>query len=77
MTRRRLADAQSLQACLALALDLVVVWRVMTLTNRGRAVPDIPCTVFFEEAEGGPSIAIITAPTSPQQPRSLREAMAG
>lgn len=46
---RRLADAHSLQACLA--LDLVVAWRVMTLVKRGREVPEIPCTVCFAEAE--------------------------
>jgi hypothetical protein len=46
---RRLAYADSLEACLA--LDLVVAWRVMYLAKLGRETPDIPCTVFFEEAE--------------------------
>jgi hypothetical protein len=46
---RRLADAQSLQACLA--LDLVVAWRVMHLAKLGRETPQLPCSVFFEAAE--------------------------
>lgn len=46
---RRLGNADSLQACLA--IDLVVAWRVMYLTKLGRETPDIPCSVFFEEAE--------------------------
>ena len=46
---RRLADAESLQACLA--LDLVVAWRVMYLAKLGRTTPQIPCSVFFAEAE--------------------------
>ena len=46
---RRLGDADSLQACLA--IDLVVAWRVMYLTKLGRETPAIPCSVFFEEAE--------------------------
>lgn len=46
---RRLGTADSLQACLA--LDLVVAWRVMYLAKLGRETPDVPCSVFFAEAE--------------------------
>ncbi len=46
---RRLADADRLEACLA--LDLVTAWRVFHLTKLGREAPEMPCTVFFEEAE--------------------------
>jgi len=46
---RRLADAGNLQACLA--LDMVVAWRVLYLTHLGRKMPDLPCSVFFEEEE--------------------------
>jgi len=46
---RRLADAGNLQACLA--LDMVVAWRVLYLTHLGRQTPELPCSIFFEEAE--------------------------
>jgi hypothetical protein len=71
---RRLADAESLHACLA--LDLVVAWRVMHLAKLGRATPDVPCTVFFEEAEWR-ALACYHHRTStpPATPPSLGEAM--
>ena len=71
---RRLGDANSLQACLA--LDLVIAWRVMDLAKRGRETPDIPCTVFFEEAEWQ-ALACYhqRSPTPPETPPTLGEAM--
>jgi len=71
---RRLADAHSLQACLA--LDLVVAWRVMTLVKMGREVPEIPCTVFFAEAEWQ-ALACYHhhTTTPPATPPSLGEAL--
>jgi hypothetical protein len=46
---RRLDDAHSLEACLA--IDLVVAWRVYWLTMAGRETPDIPCNQFLSEEE--------------------------
>jgi len=71
---RRLGDADSLEACLA--LDLVVAWRVMDLTKRGRETPDVPCTVFFEEAEWK-ALACHhqRSPEPPATPPTLGEAM--
>jgi len=46
---RRLAEAGNIQACLA--LDLIVAWRVLYLTQQGRQTPEVPCSVFFEEEE--------------------------
>ncbi|MGF1613629.1 MAG: IS4 family transposase [Gammaproteobacteria bacterium] len=71
---RRLGNAESLQACLA--IDLVVAWRVMDLTKRGRETPDIPCTVFFEEAEWQ-ALACHhrQSPQPPETPPTLGEAM--
>jgi hypothetical protein len=46
---RRLDDANSLEACLA--IDLVVAWRVYWLTMAGRETPDIPCDRFLNEDE--------------------------
>jgi hypothetical protein len=45
-TRTRTTSATA-----TLAIDLVVAWRVMRLTMLGRATPDVPCTVYFEEYE--------------------------
>lgn len=71
---RRLADAKSLEACLA--LDLVVAWRVMHLAKLGRETPDVPCTVFFEEEEWQALCCYHQrTPTPPENPPSLGEAM--
>jgi len=71
---RRLSDADSLQACLA--IDLVVAWRVMDLTKRGRETPEIACAVFFEEAEWKAlHCHHHRSPTPPETPPTLGEAM--
>ena len=46
---RRLEDADSLEACLA--IDLVVGWRVHWLTQVGREKPDTPCDQILKEEE--------------------------
>jgi len=46
---RRLDDAKSLQACLA--IDLVVAWRVFWLTMAGREQPDTPGDQLLSEDE--------------------------
>jgi hypothetical protein len=71
---RQLGHADSIEACLA--IDMVVAWRVYHLVKLGREVPDVPCTVFFEEAEWKALVTFITKdPYAPKQPPSLREAM--
>ena len=71
---RRLGDAESLQACLA--IDLVVAWRVMDLSKRGRETPEVPCTVFFEEAEWKAlHCHHHRSPIPPETPPTLGEAM--
>ena len=71
---RRLADPESLQACLA--LDLVVAWRVMDLVHRGRETPDLPATVFFDEEEWQ-ALYVFAHRTSaiPETPPNLATAM--
>ncbi len=44
---RRLDDAHSLEACLA--IDIVVAWRIYWLTMLGREKPDIPCDEILSE----------------------------
>lgn len=71
---RRLGDADSLQACLA--IDLVVAWRVMHLTKLGRETPEVPCSVFFEEAEWKALVCHQQrSPDPPETPPTLGEAM--
>jgi hypothetical protein len=72
--QRQLGTAESIEACLA--LDLVVGWRIFHLAKLGREIPDVPCTVYFEEAEWKALLAYVTHnPTPPKQPPSLRQAL--
>jgi len=72
--QRQLGAADRIEACLA--IDLVVAWRIFQLAKLGREIPDVPCTVYFEEAEWKALVAYVTHnPTPPEQPPSLREAM--
>jgi len=72
--QRQLGSAERLEACLA--IDLVVAWRIFHLTKLGRETPDVPCTVYFEEAAWKALMAYVTKdPVPPAQPPSLREAM--
>jgi len=72
---RQLGNAATIEACLA--IDMVVAWRIYHLTKLGRECPNVPCTVFFEEAEWK---ALLThaarQPVPPDQPPPpLGEAM--
>ena len=71
--QRQFADVNSIEACLA--LDMVVAWRIFHLTKLGREVPEVPCTVFFEDAEWKALIFYKTQnPIPPENPPTLREA---
>jgi hypothetical protein len=70
---RQLGGADSIQACLA--IDMVVAWRVYHLAKLGRETPNVPCTVFFEEAEWKALLTFVTKqPVIDGEPPSLREA---
>jgi hypothetical protein len=72
--QRQLGSADSIQACLA--IDMVVAWRIYHLTKLGREVPEVDCTVFFEEAEWKALVAYKTQnPLPPAKPPTLREAI--
>jgi hypothetical protein len=72
--QRQLGAADRIEACLA--IDMVVAWRIHHLTKLGRETPDVPCTVFFEEAEWKALSAYIKKdPIPPAEPPSLREAI--
>jgi len=72
--QRQLGSADRIETCLA--IDMVVAWRIYHLTKLGREVPDVPCTVFFEDAEWKALVAYKTQnPIPPEKPPKLREAI--
>ena len=58
MENRQLGCANRLEACRA--IDLVVAWRIHHLTKLGRETPDVPCSIYFEEAEWKALTASVT-----------------
>lgn len=65
---RRLDDANSLEACLA--IDLVVGWRVHWLTQVGREKPDTPCDQILKEEEWRVLSAWATGTAAQSAPRA-------
>ena len=71
---RQLGSANRLEACLA--IDLVVAWRIHHLTKLGRETPDVPCSIYFEEAEWKALTTFVTKKPIPEdKPPTLREAI--
>jgi Domain of unknown function (DUF4338)/Transposase DNA-binding/Transposase Tn5 dimerisation domain len=71
---RQLGSADRLEACLA--IDMIVAWRIFHLTKLGRETPDVPCSVFFEEAEWKALYCFVRQdPRPPDQPPTLKEAV--
>lgn len=71
--QRQLGNAERIESCLA--IDMVVAWRIFHLTKLGRETPDVPCTVYFEEAEWRALTTYITrSAVPPKQTPTLREA---
>jgi hypothetical protein len=48
----------------AIALDVVLAWRIQLLTLLGREVPELPCEVFFDDWE----VRVLEALRQPQSP---------
>ena len=72
--QRQLGSADRIEACLA--IDLVVAWRIYHLAKLGREVPDVPCTIFFEEFEWKALHTHLTqTPVPPEKPPTLRQAL--
>jgi len=70
---RQLGTADRIETCLA--IDMVVAWRIIYLTRLGRDTPEVPCTVYFEEAEWKALSAYVTQnPVAPEKTPTLREA---
>ena len=68
---RQLGNAERIEACLA--IDLVVAWRIAHLTKLGREVPDLACTVYFEEVQWQALLVYATHQHPPAHPPKLRE----
>jgi hypothetical protein len=72
--QRQLGSADSLEACLA--IDLVVAWRIYYLCKLGREVPDLPCTIYFEDVEWKALMVFKSRnPVAPTKPPTIRDAM--
>jgi len=70
---RQLGSAERIEACLA--IDMVVAWRIMHLTQLGREHPDAPCTVYFSDLEWKALVTYVNRDANlPEEPPSLREA---
>lgn len=72
--QRQLGQADRLEACLA--IDMVVAWRIYHLSKLGREVPQMPCTIYFDESEWQ-ALMVFTErnPVPPAEPPTIREAM--
>jgi hypothetical protein len=71
---RQLGSADRLEACLA--IDLIVAWRIHHVTKLGRATPDVPCTVYFDDLEWQALVAFLNRDSiPPPHPPTLREAI--
>jgi hypothetical protein len=67
---RQLGSAERIESCLG--IDLLVAWRIVHLTKLGRETPEVPCTVFFEEAQWQAVLLFITRQPPPKEPPTLR-----
>src|SRR2546422_7970020 len=71
---RQVGSADRIEACLA--IDMVVAWGIFHFGKLGREIPNVPCTIFFEEFEWKALHTHITkTPVPPADPPTLRDAM--
>jgi hypothetical protein len=67
--QRQLGSAERIDSCLG--IDLLVAWRIVYLTKLGRETPEVPCTVFFEEAQWQAMTFFNTGKLPPKEPPTL------
>jgi hypothetical protein len=71
---RQLGTSDRLEACLG--IDMVVAWRIYHLTMLGRETPEVPCTVFFKDAEWKALCCYVNKmPIAPEEPPTLLKAI--
>ena len=66
---RQLGSAERIES--SLGIDLLVAWRIVYLTKLGRETPQVPCTVFFEEAQWQALVFFTTGKPPPKEPPTL------
>lgn len=57
----------------ALAMYMIIAWRVLLLTTLGRECPDLPCDVVFETEEWQAAYTVAKKAPPPAQPPALDE----
>jgi hypothetical protein len=57
----------------ALAMYLIVAWRVLRLTTLGRDGPDLPCDVVFETEAWQAAYTVAKKAPPPEEPPALGE----
>ena len=57
------------------AIDILIAWRIMLLTLLGRAVPDLPCELYFSQCEWE-ALCLAVKNKVPSTPPTLGEAIA-
>jgi Domain of unknown function (DUF4338)/Transposase DNA-binding/Transposase Tn5 dimerisation domain len=71
---RQLEQAHRLLNCLA--IDLIVAWRIYHLTALGEQTPEVPCTIYFTDAEWKALCTFVSRTKMPPAlPPSLNEAV--
>ena len=71
---RQLGSADQLEV--ALAIDMVVAWRIFHMCMLSREIPDAPCSVFFREEEWKALYCYVNKTSiPPKEPPTLREAV--
>lgn len=71
---RQLDSVEKLIRCLM--VDAVIAWRILLLTKLGREVPDLPCTVVFDEYEWKALYYFVNKTQQlPEQEPTLQEAI--
>jgi uncharacterized protein DUF4338/transposase-like protein/transposase Tn5 family protein len=70
---RQLGSAQRLENCLA--IDMVVAWRIAQLARLNREIPNVPCSVFFAQAQWKALVSFINQSfIPPTAPPTMHEA---
>jgi hypothetical protein len=57
----------------AIALYMIVAWRILYLMKLGREVPQLPCEIVFDATEWKPLWIIVRGRALPSQPPSVQE----
>lgn len=57
----------------ALAMYMIIAWRVLLLTTLGRECPDLPCDVVFETEEWQAAYTVAKKAPPPKAPPALDE----